>query len=199
MRTQTPPESAARPPARRSEALAVSGRGARFSPTCSRNDQLGRLAKQDVKVVAHNTLAASDYGLPDDKTLALKPNYWGALLWRRLMGATVLESGIPIRAGLHVYAHCLRGTPGGVALLAINNSRTQPASIELPTPAERYTLAAQEPEETHVQLNGQELKPDANDELPDLRAARIQAGIVELAPASITFLAIAGAENASCR
>jgi len=115
------------------------------------------------------------------------------------MGATVLESGIPIRAGLHVYAHCLRGTPGGVALLAINNSRTQPASIELPTPAEQYTLAAQEPEGTPVQLNGQELKPDANDELPELQAARIQAGIIELAPAGITFLPVAGAENASCR
>ena len=39
------------------------------------------------------------------------------------MGTTVLESGIPIQDGLHVYAHCLRGTPGGVALLAINNNR----------------------------------------------------------------------------
>jgi len=28
-----------------------------------------------------------------------KPNYWGALLWRKLMGTTVLESGIPLQTG----------------------------------------------------------------------------------------------------
>jgi hypothetical protein len=41
------------------------------------------------------------------------------------MGTTVLHAGVPLREGLHVYAHCLRGSPGGVALLAINNSRRQ--------------------------------------------------------------------------
>jgi hypothetical protein len=69
-------------------------------------DQLGRLAKAGVQVVMHNTLAASDYGLLDETTLTPRPNYWGALLWRRLMGTTVLESGAPIEQGLHVYAHC---------------------------------------------------------------------------------------------
>ena len=37
----------------------------------------------------HNTLAASDYALLDDHTYAPRPNYWAALLWRRLMGTTV--------------------------------------------------------------------------------------------------------------
>jgi len=71
----------------------------------------------------HNTLAASDYGLLDEKTLMPRPNYWGALLWRRLMGSIVLETGVPIQMGLHVYAHCQRGTPGGVSLLIVNNDR----------------------------------------------------------------------------
>lgn len=162
-------------------------------------DQLGRLAKQDVKVVAHNTLVASDYGLLNDRTLEPKPSYWAALLWRRLMGSTVLDGGIPIREGLHVYAHCLRGTPGGVALLAINNSRTQPTSVALSTPAERYTLAAQQLEASHVQLNGQELRLAAHDEFPALKGERVQAGALDLAPASITFLAITEAGNTSCR
>ena len=71
-------------------------------------DQLGRLAKAGVQVVMHNTLAASDYGLLDERTLEPRPNYWGALLWRQLMGTTVLDAGLPIRRGLHVYAHCQR-------------------------------------------------------------------------------------------
>jgi hypothetical protein len=128
-------------------------------------DQLGRLARQEVKVIAHNTLVASDYGLLDDKTFEPKPNYWAALLWRRLMDPTVLEPGVPIREGLHVYAHCLRGTPGGVALLAINNSRTRPTSISLPAGADRYTLTAEQIESPSVRLNGQELRLGSNDQL----------------------------------
>src|ERR1700719_2570732 len=118
-------------------------------------DQLGRLAKQGVKIVAHNTLVGSDYGLLDDKTLEPKPNYWAALLWRRLMSPTVLESGVPIREGLHLYAHCLRGKLGGVALLAINNSRTRPTSIVLPNGGDRYTLSARDLGATQVQLSGE--------------------------------------------
>src|ERR1700759_1159150 len=52
-------------------------------------DQLGRLSRQGVQAVMHNTLDASDYGLLDEDTLAPRPNYWAALLWRRLMGTTV--------------------------------------------------------------------------------------------------------------
>ena len=162
-------------------------------------DQLGRLARQDVKVIAHNTLVGSDYGLLDDETLEPKPNYWGAMLWAKLMGATVLDAGIPVQTGLHVYAHCLRGTSGGVAVLAINNSRTQAASITIPLPAERYMLAAPSLASTRVQLNGRELTLDVDDQLPDLQAEQIPPGAVELAPPSITFLAIAGAGNANCR
>src|SRR6202140_3766577 len=105
-------------------------------------DQLGRLAKQGVQVVIHNTLAASDYGLLDEDTLAPRPNYWGALLWRRLMGTTVLDSGVPIQTGLHVYAHCQRGTPGGVTLLVINTDRNAPHSLGIANASARFTLDA---------------------------------------------------------
>jgi len=162
-------------------------------------DQLGRLARQDVRVVIHNTLVASDYGLLNDKTLEPKPNYWAALLWRRLMGRTVLESGTPIREGLHLYAHCLREKPGGVALLAINNSRTQPTSIALANEADRYTLSAPSLEATQAQLNGEALKLSADGDLPALKPVHVSAGPVELQPASITFLAVSAANNPSCR
>ncbi|MGO4573357.1 hypothetical protein [Microvirga sp. 2TAF3] len=162
-------------------------------------DQLGRLAKQDVRVVAHNTLVASDYGLLNDRTLEPKPTYWAGLLWRRLMGTTVLETGVPIQEGFHIYAHCLRGTPGGVAVLAINNSRTQSSAVEIPKAAEGYTLMAPQLESSSIRLNGQELRLRAQDELPDLQGSRVQAGRVELAPASITFLALPEAGNPGCR
>jgi len=162
-------------------------------------DQLGRLARQNVRVVIHNTLAASDYGLLEEKSFTPRPNYWAAVLWRKLMGSTVLDSGIAIQQGLHAYAQCLRGTPGGVALLAINNSRTDTHALQVPLGADRYTLTAKTLEDQGVQLNGETLALQSNDELPSMAPARIPAGTVTLAPASITFLAIPDAANASCR
>jgi hypothetical protein len=161
-------------------------------------DQLGRLAKQGVQVVIHNTLAASDYGLLDQKTLKPRPNYWGALLWRRLMGTTVLDSGVEIAEGRHVYAHCLRGTPGGVALLVINNSRTETA-IEVPLESKRYTLSAEPLQSSDVELNGATLNVDDGGDLPAIAGAATTAGSVSFAPGTITFLAIERSGNSACR
>jgi hypothetical protein len=48
---------------------------ATFLDTFRYLDQLGRLAEAGVQVVMHNTLAASDYGLLDEKTFRPRPNY----------------------------------------------------------------------------------------------------------------------------
>ena len=71
----------------------------------------------------HNTLASSDYGFLDQKTYEPRANYWAALVWRKLMGTTVLDAGPSPSENLHLYAQCLRGKPGGVTLLAINADR----------------------------------------------------------------------------
>jgi hypothetical protein len=161
-------------------------------------DQLARLARRGAAAIFHNTLASSEYGLLDQTTFAPRPNYWGALLWRELMGTTVLDAG-PSREGLHLYAHSMRGRRGGVTLLAINNSRTLQSSIELALPAERYTLAVQPLDSERVELNGRALTLDADDALPGLRGARVDAGRMTFAPATITFVTIPSAGNAACR
>jgi hypothetical protein len=172
---------------------------ATFLDTFRYLDQLGRLAKADVQVVMHNTLAASDYGLLEETTLEPRPNYWGALLWHRLMGRTVLDPGISAQASLHVYAHCLAGTPGGVSVLAINTSHRVSHAFALPTASERYTLHAAQLQSQAVQLNGRTLALGANDELPALVADPTPAGVVTFAPATITFLAIPAAANRACQ
>jgi hypothetical protein len=162
-------------------------------------DQLGRLAKAGVQIVMHNTLAASDYGLLDEKTLAPRPNYWGALLWRRLMGTTVLDSGVPIGAGFHVYAHCQRGTYGGVSILVINADRNTPHALTLASAAVRYTLDASNLQDDSVRLNGHRLGLAATGDLPSLTGIPTTAGTLAFAPATITFLAISAADNHACR
>jgi hypothetical protein len=160
-------------------------------------DQMGRLAKRGVKAIFHNTLASSEYGLLDQTDFQPRPNYWAALLWRRLMGTVVLDAGSS-REGLHLYAQCLRGHPGGVALLAINNSRTEHSEITLSAASMRYTLSAPSLQSASVMLNGQSLKLASNDDLPEISGQATSAGQMQFAPATITFVAIPEAANAAC-
>jgi hypothetical protein len=158
-------------------------------------NQLGVLAKRGVQVVAHNTLAASDYGLIDEATLIPRPNYWSALLWHKLMGTTVLDAGA-VAPGVYLYAHCLRDHPGGVAVLAINADRAASRDLAVGGNATRYTLTAPDLMGSSVALNGHELNLGAD--LPQLNGEPAS-GQVKLAPVSITFLAFPNASNNSCR
>ena len=160
-------------------------------------DQMGRLARRGADVIFHNTLVTSDYGLIDRKTLTPRPNYWAALLWRRLMGTVVLDTGAP--AGeVHVYAQCLRGSAGGVALLAINTAKAKPARLRLPSRAEVYRLSAPDLSSDTVQLNGAALAITPDGQLPALSPRRAPKGAVTLAPATITFIALPSAGNPAC-
>lgn len=162
-------------------------------------NQLGSLAKRGVKVVMHNTLDASDYALLDESTLTPRPNYWAALLWRRLMGTTVLDAGMSAHPDLYLYAHCLRGHSGGVALLAINASRADARELNLPTASKSYSLTAHDLMDTQVLLNGNPLQLTASGDLPKLTPVPQHAGTATLNPATITFFAIPDAKNNACR
>ena len=102
-------------------------------------DQLARSARAGVQVFIHNTLAASDYGLLEEHTYAPRPDYWAALLWKRLAGARVLDAG----AGgdrLDLYGQCLKDSRGGVLLIAINLDAAAPRALALDRPAQRLLV-----------------------------------------------------------
>ncbi len=161
-------------------------------------NQLGDLAKRGVQVHMHNTLAASDYGLLDEKTYEPRPNYWAALLWHKLMGTTVLDPDASPSPRLRIYAQCLAEQPGGVAMLVLNTSRDAAQTLRIPIKSERYTLTAQVLKSNQVQLNGVDLKLGDGDALPNLNGVKTSAGNLTFAPASITFLALPLAHNPSC-
>jgi hypothetical protein len=162
-------------------------------------NQLGALAQRGVQVVAHNTLAASDYALLDAETFRPRPNYWAALLWRRMMGTVVLDPGAPAGPDVHLYAHCLRGVSGGVSLLVVNASQTHSFTLEAPAPGSRYTLTAHDLLSREVELNGSVLELGEGDNLPALIAVTTLAGTLEFAPASVAFVAFPTANNAACK
>lgn len=114
------------------------------------------------------------------------------------MGTAVLDAAVS-QPDLHLYAHSLRGLTGGVAIPAINLSRADSITIELPIRADRYALTAPQLEDSRVRLNGHELTLGPNDELPSLQGVAMASGPVELPPASITFLTLADAGNQACR
>lgn len=161
-------------------------------------DQLGRSAQQGVKVVAHNTLVASDYGLLNQQDFSPKPNYWGALLWRKFMGSAVLDTTLTSKPGLHAYAHCLYQKPGGVAMLVINNDKKQISKLNISQASERYTLKADRLQSKTIKLNGRTLKLGKDDSLPSLKGIKVAAGEIEFAPKTITFLTFPEAGNVGC-
>jgi heparanase 1 len=162
-------------------------------------DQMGRLARLKVQVIMHNTLAASDYGLIDEKTLIPRPNYWAALLWHNTMGTTVLDPGAAPSGSVHVYAQCMKGHPGGVTLVALNLSRSEAQALNLPERSVRYTLTATDLMSHMVQLNGKDLALTASGDVPTLSGASAAKGAVVLPAASITFLTVADAGDSACR
>lgn len=162
-------------------------------------NELGSLAQRGVKVVMHNTLAASDYGLLNEGTYEPKPNYWAALLWNRTMGTTVLNPGQTKEESLRIYAHCMKGTRGGVALVVLNTDTKSARSVSIPVSGEGYTLTATELASEKVLLNGSALKAEKDGSLPAIQGKRIEAGTLELVPKSITFLTMPSARNSSCQ
>ena len=158
-------------------------------------DQLGRLARSGVQAIFHNTLAASDYALLDERDFAPRPNYWAALLWARLVDPRVLAITTPNPA-LRLYAHCLKGRPGGVAVVAINLSDAR-SDLAFRGNGTVYALSGID-DNRGVALGGVPLTLGARDALPLLKGASTN-GSVSVSPAGVTFVAFPQARSKSCR
>lgn len=151
-------------------------------------EQLGRLAKRGVKVVIHNTLCASEYGLLDPKTYNPRPNYWAALLWSKLMGQKVFDGGLS-KEGIGVYVHSLKNNKHGLAVLIVNPTAFG-CSVSIPSEARQYLYTANNANKLQtktVKLNGKILKLKSDGKLPNLKGNRIK-GDVRMPAHSILFL-----------
>ncbi|MEY9512024.1 hypothetical protein [Bradyrhizobium elkanii] len=111
----------------------------------------------------------------------------------------MLDAGVGEHPGFHVYAHCARDVPDGVALLVINNDRRKQRKLMLPATSWRFTLTSARPADGNVQLNGATLLLGASDRIPALDGDAAAAGTIVFAPRTITFLTVADAGNANCR
>lgn len=170
-----------------------------FADTFRFLNQLGTLAQKGVKVVMHNTLAASDYSLITTDTLQPKPDYWAAVLWKQTMGTTVLDPHAPSGTPLRIYAQCAKNVRGGVTLLALNTDKHEKHAITLPDVTERFTLTAADLSSATISLNGTELQAASDGSLPPLKGQNVDAGTISFPPESLTFLIIPSAQNKNCK
>jgi heparanase len=145
----------------------------------------------------HNTLAASDYALIDGDTLTPRPNYWAAVLWARLMGPKVLaappSSSGATSADVRIFAKCLRGKPGGVALATLNLGAT-PQRLSPGKGALAYVMTAAALDDRTVLINGAAARVNDAGKVTGMTPRKIGSHLV-LPPRSIAYIAVAGAHN----
>ncbi len=149
-------------------------------------EQLGRLAKKGVQVVMHNTLCASEYALLEQDTHEPRPNYWAALLWNKFMGHQVYDAGIESE-DIDVFVHNLKNSSKGKAVLIVNPTENETA-VEIPEKAEKYLLTADDILSKTAKLNGEVLKLNSNETLPDIKGEKINAGVINIPGHSVLFL-----------
>ena len=154
-------------------------------------NEIGSFATVTDGVIFHNTLASSDYGWLKHGTFVPRPSYFSVLLWKKLMGNTVFDSGEAIREGTHVFCHDRADGKEGKCYLVINNSWTETATVELPKQAEVYALTGKTGMRSRTMcLNGRELVLGENDELPCLCGEKVEAGKLEVQPGGCTFIVL---------
>ena len=154
-------------------------------------NEIGSFAAVTDGIIFHNTLASSDYGWLKHGTFDPRPSYFAVLLWKHLMGNTVYDANEPIREGAHVYAHSRKDGKEGKAYLVINNSWTEPTTVELPKAAEVYALTGNGSMRSRTMLlNGEELKLGEDDSIPAFCGKTVETGTLEVAPGSCTFIVL---------
>lgn len=160
-------------------------------------NQLGLLAQRGVKVVFHNTLAASDYALIDQETRTPRPNYWAAVLWRRTMGTTVLASPSSPSPDLRLYAHCLPGRRGGVGLAAINLGDSA-REVTLGARGRGWVLQGAATDSPTITVSGRIPTLAPSGHLEGLEGEALD-GVLAVPAKSIAFAAVPAADNPACR
>lgn len=177
------------------------------------NDNMATLAQRNHKAFCRQTLVGGNYGLLDARSLEPNPDFYSALLWRRLMGSQVLNVTVEdlwgIRVGrskLRAYAHCTHRDSqkeggGDVTLLLLNLGKngiglgSLESSFGSKTQKELWSLTAPYLDSRTVFLNHKILFS-----INGLKPKQLQpTDKVQLKPYSQNFLVVRGANWAPCR
>lgn len=152
-------------------------------------DELARFSLHTDGVVFHNTFASGAYGWLDSRSYLPRPQYWAALLFKRLAGKYVYDTKEEIREGAHVYAYSRKDEKEGYCYLIINNSKKERLTVNVPD-CQKYILTSSNLRSEKIMLNGKILEMEDEYTLPELQGDSQKAGRIELPVCSVSFIII---------
>ncbi|CAN4124568.1 unnamed protein product [Withania somnifera] len=178
-------------------------------------DQLGMSSTFNHKVYCRQSLIGGNYGLLNT-TFIPNPDYYGALLWHKLMGKNVLSVTREGSPYLRTYAHCSK-ISHGITVLLINMDQSTTfdvsvvddlniypdtvESVESIHQREEYHLT---PKDGYVQsdvllLNGTPLKLTSSLDIPEMNPKLVDPTLpISVAPQSIVFVTLKGFQAPVC-
>ncbi|XVE91584.1 hypothetical protein REPUB_Repub01dG0022300 [Reevesia pubescens] len=186
-------------------------------------DQLGMTSTYNHKVFCRQAFIGGNYALLNTTTFIPNPDYYGALLWHRLMGNNVLVVTQDVTPYLRVYAHCAKKKPG-ISVVLINLSKDSSFEVTLSNDENLYTgrrnLVArpnfefkgqEKREEYHltpkdgniqsdvVLLNGTPLKLTDCSDIPAMNPKLVDASTpISVAPHSIVYVTVKDFQAPTC-
>ncbi|KAL3367699.1 hypothetical protein AABB24_008848 [Solanum stoloniferum] len=188
-------------------------------------DQLGMTSTFNHKVYCRQSLIGGNYGLLNTTSFIPNPDYYGALLWHKLMGKNVLSITHEGSPYIRTYAHCSKTSGITVLLINMDKSTTfdvsvvndlnmyaesvasveyinpNPDSVESIHPREEYHLT---PKDGNIQsdvllLNGTPLKLTSSLDIPVLKPKLVDPTLpISVAPQSIVFATLRGFQAPAC-
>ncbi|KAK7275555.1 hypothetical protein RIF29_16674 [Crotalaria pallida] len=191
-------------------------------------DQLGMASTFNHKVYCRQALIGGNYALLNTTTFIPNPDYYGALLWHRLMGKSVLSISHEGSPYLRTYAHCSKKGPG-ITVLLINMSNSTSFDVSLVEDMNLYPKAeeivedmnlypgteekseSQSREEYHltpkdgniqsqvVLLNGTPLRLTKSLDIPELKPELVDpSSKIKVVPDSIVFVTLKSFNAPAC-
>ncbi|KAK4430057.1 Heparanase-like protein 2 [Sesamum alatum] len=182
-------------------------------------DQLGMTSTFNHKVFCRQALIGGNYALLNTTSFIPNPDYYGALLWHRLMGKQVLSASHNGSPYLRAYSHCSKKTHGiSVLLINMSNSTTFELSVMddlnlypeeySPSGYSTYTGQREEyhltPKDGNIQsdvvlLNGTPLKLTESSDIPAMDPQVVDAASpITVRPDSIVFATLTGFKAPAC-
>ncbi|XP_050238113.1 heparanase-like protein 2 [Mercurialis annua] len=173
-------------------------------------DQLGMTSTFNHKVFCRQTLIGGNYGLLNTTTFVPNPDYYGALLWHRLMGKNVLAANHVGSPYLRAYSHCSKQKPG-ITVLLINMSNSTTFNVSIQNDGNASGSGEVQREEYHltpkdrdifsdvILLNGIPLVLTKSSDIPVMNPKLVNAFLpIVVAPHSIVFAVVRGFNAPAC-
>ncbi|CAN4122103.1 unnamed protein product [Withania somnifera] len=178
-------------------------------------DQLGMSSTFNHKVYCRQSLIGGNYGLLNTTTFIPNPDYYGALLWHKLMGKNVLSVTHEGSPYLRTYAHCSKTS--GITVLLINMDKSTTFDVSVVDDLNIYPVSVQSIESIHQReeyhltpqdgniqsdvllLNGTPLKLTSSLDIPEMSPKLVDPTLpIRVAPQSIVFATLRGFQAPAC-